>query len=242
MNVWVVLPTYHEAGNLARLLGDLREVAPGVHLLVVDDDSPDGTGRIAEGCALRDPALRVLHRGGERGLGTAYLAGFREALAQGAEAVLTMDCDYSHDPAQVPSLLAAVAEADLVIGSRYVAQGEIVGWSIHRRILSRAANGFVHTLFRLPAADCTSGFRAYSRRALEAIPWTEVRSTGYSFLVESLLWVSRLPGSRVAEVPITFRDRNQGQNFRPIRTEQGAEAFKQRFARQAQTPRPGRNA
>lgn len=212
LNVWVVLPTYNESGNLARLLGALREVGPSLHVLVVDDDSPDGTGRIADEHAARDPALRVLHRRGERGLGTAYLAGFREALEHDADAVLTMDCDYSHDPAQVPDLVAALEEADLVIGSRYVPRGEIVGWSTHRRILSRAANGFVHVLFRLPAADCTSGFRAYGRRALEGVPWVRVRSTGYSFLVESLLWVSRLPGIRVIEVPICFRDRHEGRS------------------------------
>jgi dolichol-phosphate mannosyltransferase len=212
LNVWVVLPTYNEAGNLERLLVALRGAAPDLHVLVVDDDSPDGTGRIADDHARLYPTLRVLHRRGERGLGTAYLAGFREALGQGADAVLTMDCDYSHDPAEVPALVAALDAADLVIGSRYVPRGEIVGWSIHRRILSRVANGFVHILFRLPAADCTSGFRAYRRHVLEGIPWTEVRSTGYSFLVESLLWASRLPGSRVVERPISFRDRNEGRS------------------------------
>ena len=212
LNVWVVLPTYNEAGNLGRLLGDLREVVPRLRVLVVDDDSPDGTGQIADDRAARDATVRVLHRRGERGLGTAYLAGFREALAQGADAVLTMDCDYSHDPRQVPVLVAALEGADLVIGSRYVPQGEIVGWSIHRRILSRAANAFVHALFRLPARDCTSGFRVYRRHALEGTPWAQVRSSGYSFLVESLLWVSRIPGIRVAEVPICFRDRNEGQS------------------------------
>ena len=123
-----------------------------------------------------------------------------------------MDCDYSHDPGQVPDLIAALEAADLVIGSRYIPRGEIVGWSIHRRMLSRAANGFVHALFRLPAADCTSGFRAYRRRALESVPWAQVRSTGYSFLVESLFWISRIPGVRVTEVPICFRDRDEGKS------------------------------
>jgi dolichol-phosphate mannosyltransferase len=209
VNTWVVLPTYNEAGNLLRLLDDLAGIA-GLRVLVVDDDSPDGTGRLADERAARDTAVQVLHRRGERGLGTAYLAGFRDALGRGADAVLTMDCDYSHDPAQVPQILAALQDADLVIGSRYVAGGEIVGWSAHRRLLSRAANTFVHALFRLPASDCTSGFRGYRRRVLEAIPWKEVRSTGYSFLVESLLWTSRVPGARVVEVPICFRDRDEG--------------------------------
>lgn len=211
MNTWVVLPTYNEAGNLARLLDDLARIE-ALRVLVVDDDSPDGTGRIAEEHAASSDAVRVLHRHGERGLGTAYLAGFHEVLARGADSVLTMDCDYSHDPAQVPEIVAALGNADLAIGSRYVAGGRIVGWSPHRRILSRAANGFVHTLFRLPASDCTSGFRGYRRHVLESIPWAEVRSTGYSFLVESLLWASRIPGVRVAEVPICFRDRDEGQS------------------------------
>jgi dolichol-phosphate mannosyltransferase len=211
VNAWVVLPTYNEAGNLGRLLDDLARIG-GLHVLVVDDDSPDGTGRLADERAARDERVRVLHRQGERGLGTAYLAGFREALVRGADAVVTMDCDHSHDPEQVPRILAAIEGADLVIGSRYVAGGEIVGWSLHRRILSRAANTFVHTLFHLPARDCTSGFRGYRRHVLEAIPWGEVRSTGYSFLVESLLWTARIPTARVVEVPICFRDRDEGKS------------------------------
>jgi dolichol-phosphate mannosyltransferase len=211
MNVWVVLPTYNEAGNLGRLLDALDRIE-GLHVLVVDDDSPDGTGRIADERASRSPRVHVHHRRGQRGLGTAYLTGFREALDRGADAVVTMDCDFSHDPAQLPEILSALEAADLVIGSRYVAGGEIVGWSGHRRVLSRAANTFVHTLFHLPASDCTSGFRGYRRRVLESIPWGEVRSTGYSFLVESLLWASRIPDARVVEVPICFRDRNEGKS------------------------------
>jgi dolichol-phosphate mannosyltransferase len=211
VKAWVVLPTYNEAGNLGRLLGDLKRIE-GLRVLVVDDDSPDGTGRIADEQAAQNPAIQVLHRRGERGLGTAYLAGFREALTRDAAAVLTMDCDYSHDPSDVPRILSALADADLVVGSRYVTGGAIVGWSPHRRVLSRAANTFVHTLFHLPASDCTSGFRGYRRHVLEAIPWDEVRSTGYSFLVESLLWASRIPGARVAEIPICFRDRDEGKS------------------------------
>ncbi|HEY7513460.1 MAG TPA: polyprenol monophosphomannose synthase, partial [Vicinamibacteria bacterium] len=212
MNVWVVLPTYNEAGNLGRIVAALvaLDAAPGI--LVVDDASPDGTGSLADRLSRRHPKVRVLHREGERGLGTAYLAGFREALSAGAEAVLTMDCDFSHDPGQVPALVAALREADVVVGSRYAPGGRIVGWGLHRRLLSRTANGFVHTLFHLPARDCTSGFRAYRRHVLEAIPWDLLRSTGYSFLVESLLWATRVPGVRVVEVPICFRDREEGRS------------------------------
>jgi dolichol-phosphate mannosyltransferase len=154
--------------------------------------------------------VRVLHRVGERGLGTAYLAGFREALAGGADALLTMDCDFSHDPAAVPRLIAALPDAELVIGSRYVGGGRIEGWPAHRRLISKAANAFVHVLFGLPAADCTSGFRLYRRSVVEGIPWERVRSTGYSFLVESLYWATRSRSARLVEVPICFRDREHG--------------------------------
>jgi dolichol-phosphate mannosyltransferase len=211
MKVWVVLPTYNEAGNLARLVEAIAALGLGLRVVVVDDDSPDGTGAIADGLAAQHPELRVIHRRGQRGLGTAYLDGFREALAQGAEAVLTMDCDFSHDPAAIPLLLAELDGADLAIGSRYVAGGRIDGWPPHRRLISRAANRFVHTLFRLPAHDCTSGFRLYRRAVLAGIPWERVRSSGYSFLVECLVWAVAAQ-ARVAEVPICFRDRERGKS------------------------------
>jgi glycosyltransferase involved in cell wall biosynthesis len=210
MNTWVILPTYNEAANLERLVGALRAVANEVDVLVVDDASPDGTGAIAERLAAADPRVHVLHRAGERGLGTAYLAGFREALARGADALLTMDCDFSHDPGAVPALVAALDGADVVIGSRYVPGGTIEGWPSHRRVISKSANWFVHALFRLRAHDCTSGFRLYRRAVVEEIPWQRVRSTGYSFLVESLFWATRPAGRRVAEVAICFRDREHG--------------------------------
>ena len=210
MTVWVVLPTYNEAGNLGRMIDDLVGLGIGLSVLVVDDDSPDGTGAVADERAAQNPSIHVVHRRGERGLGTAYLAGFHEALARGADAVLTMDCDYSHDPAEVPAMLAALANADLVVGSRYAPGGRIVGWSWYRRLLSRTANRFVHALFHLPTSDCTSGFRVYRREVLERIPWHLVRSTGYSFLVESLLWASRQERARIFEVPICFRDRDEG--------------------------------
>jgi glycosyltransferase involved in cell wall biosynthesis len=208
MNTWVILPTYNEAGNLARMVAAVTAVDPRLCVLVVDDASPDGTGEIADALARENPRIHVLHRHGERGLGTAYLAGFRAAMAGGAEALVTMDCDFSHDPATLPRLVEAAAAADVVIGSRYVDGGRIEGWPPHRRILSRSANAFVHALFHLPARDCTSGFRLYRRPVVEAIPWERVQSTGYSFLVESLYWAAQ--GRRIAEVPICFRDREQG--------------------------------
>ncbi|MBI3909550.1 MAG: polyprenol monophosphomannose synthase [Armatimonadetes bacterium] len=212
MTVWVVLPTYNEAANLERMIAALLALELGVRVVIVDDDSPDGTGEIADRLAAARPEVRVIHRAGERGLGTAYLAGFRHALAAGATAVLTMDCDFSHDPAVVPNLAAALAGADLVIGSRYVPGGGIRNWPIHRRWLSRMANRFVRLLFHLPAADCTSGFRLYRRHLLEAIPWEHIRSSGYSFLVETLYWAARQPGTRIREVPICFTDRVRGKS------------------------------
>jgi dolichol-phosphate mannosyltransferase len=212
VKTWVVLPTYNEAANLGRMIDDLVRLGAGLAVLVVDDDSPDGTGAIADERALRHGSVHVVHRPAERGLGTAYLAGFREALARGAEAVLTMDCDYSHDPAAVPVVLAALEGADVVVGSRYTPGGRIAGWSWHRLLLSHSANRFVHALFHLPARDCTSGFRAFRRQVLERIPWSLVKSTGYSFLVESLLWASRQEGVRIVEVPICFRDRGEGKS------------------------------
>ncbi len=209
MNTWVVLPTYNEALNLARMVESITSLDASVRIVVVDDASPDGTGAIADGLRAKHDRVEVIHRTG-RGLGTAYLAGFREAMAQGGDALLTMDCDFSHDPAVIPDLVKALGAADVVIGSRYVQGGRVEGWPAHRKILSRVANRFVHALFDIPAKDCTSGFRLYRREVVLGIEWEKVRSTGYSFLVESLYWASRQPGTRLVEVPITFRDRTRG--------------------------------
>jgi len=212
MKVTVVLPTYNEAGNVERLVGELLDLDLGLQVVIVDDASPDGTGAIADRLAAESAAVQVIHRVGKRGLGTAYLAGFRRALADGAEAVLTMDCDFSHDPQVIPELITALAAADLMIGSRYVQGGSTRNWPFSRRFLSRAANRFVRALFALPARDCTSGFRLYRRKILEAIPWERIRSSGYAFLVETLYWASTQPGARVREVPICFMEREQGKS------------------------------
>ena len=212
MNTWVILPTYNEASNLARMVERVTALGLGVEVLVVDDASPDGTGAIADTLAAKDPKVHVIHRTEERGLGTAYLAGFREAMARGGDALFTMDCDFSHDPARIPDLVKALESADVVIGSRYVPGGRIEGWPPHRKLISRMANLFVHALFNIPANDCTSGFRLYRKRIVLGIQWERVRSTGYSFLVESLYWASRQEGARLAEVAICFRDREQGKS------------------------------
>ena len=208
----VVLPTYNERENLPRLVAALRGLQRGLRMVVVDDDSPDGTGALADDLAAQGSDLTVLHRRGQRGFGGAQTAGLAEALRGGADAVVTMDCDFSHDPAAVPALLDALAENDLVIGSRYVAGGEIRDWPLFRLILSATANSFVRLLFRLPAHDCTSGFRAYRPHVLATIPWERLHSPGYSFLVEVLYWATRTPGARTAEVPICFTERRQGRS------------------------------
>lgn len=212
MSTFVILPTYNEAANVARMVAALTGLGLELRVLVVDDASPDGTGAIADGLAAADRNVHVVHRSGQRGLGTAYLAGFREAIRLGGERLATMDCDFSHDPAMIPGLLAAAEAADVVIGSRYVSGGRILGWPSHRRLISQVANLFVHAFFQLSARDCTSGFRLYRRAVVERIPWDRVRSTGYSFLVETLLWASRQDGVRVTEVPICFRDRAHGKS------------------------------
>jgi glycosyltransferase involved in cell wall biosynthesis len=192
-------------------VGRLRAVAPEAQVLVVDDASADGTGRIADELAAADPLVRVLHRTGKRGYGESLTEGFRAALEAGATTVASMDCDFSHDPDSLPALLAATGEADVVIGSRYVPGGAIRNWGLYRTALSGTANAFVRALFRLPVRDCTSGFRAYRREVVEAIPWGRLHSTGYSFLVEVLYWSAR-GGHRVREVPICYVDRTRGQS------------------------------
>jgi dolichol-phosphate mannosyltransferase len=210
--IWVVLPTYNEAENVTRMLRAINAVAAGLQILVVDDDSSDGTGKLVEDVAQSCVKVHLLQHKGERGLGTAYLAGFRRAIASGAEAVLTMDCDFSHDPAVIPALIEQLPAADLVIGSRYVPGGRIENWPLYRKLLSASANFFVRMLFGMPAHDCTSGFRLYRRHILENIPWQRLHSTGYSFLVETLYWAARPQGMKVSEVPICFANRTHGES------------------------------
>lgn len=210
--IWIVLPTYNEAENVTQMLRAISSVDRDLQILVVDDDSPDGTGRLAEEVAHGCSRVHVIHRQGSRGLGAACLAGFRRAIESGAEAVLTMDCDFSHDPRAIPLLIEQASAADLVIGSRYVPGGRVENWPLRRRILSSSANSFVRMLFRMPAHDCTSGFRLYRRHILENIPWSVVRSSGYSFVVETLYWAAYQEGVVVREVPITFANRVQGES------------------------------
>lgn len=208
----VCLPTYNEAENIGRVIDAVLAAAPEVHILVVDDGSPDGTGDIVEARGRADDRVRLLRRPGRLGLGTAYIAAFRLGLRGDYANFLTMDSDLSHAPASVPSLIAAAdAGADLVIGSRYVRGGAIEGWGAHRRVLSFGANTFARIWLRISARDCTSGFRCYRRRAVEHLLTAPVRASGYSTLVELLVRCQR-GGLVVTEVPIRFVDRVQGKS------------------------------
>jgi dolichol-phosphate mannosyltransferase len=217
--IWIVLPTYNEAENVTKMIRAISSVDGDLQILVVDDNSPDGTGRLAQEVAHGSSQVHVIHRQGKRGLGTAILAGLRYAIESGAEAVLTMDCDFSHDPRVIPLIIERSSVADLVIGSRYVPGGRIENWPRRRKILSSSANSFVRMLFHMPAHDCTSGFRLYRRHVLENIPWAGVRSSGYSFVVETLYWAAHQEGVVVSEVPICFANRVHGESkmgFREI--------------------------
>ena len=205
----VVIPTYNEAENIPTLAREVLAQDPSLDVLVVDDASPDGTGRLVAEAGATEPRLHLLARSGKLGLGSAYLAGFRHGLEHGYDLVFTMDGDGSHAPRHLPAMLEAARTNDLVIGSRYVPGGGIRNWPAHRRALSAFANLYTRTLLRLPVRDCTSGFRAYARPVLEAVEPFGVRSSGYSFLEEMLHRVHRA-GFRIAEVPILFQDRTLG--------------------------------
>ena len=206
MSAIVILPTYNEVSNLEALVASIRETGSVDAVLVVDDNSPDGTGALADEIASKDSFLRVLHRPGKLGLGTAYQAGFEYAQEHGFDHILTMDADFSHHPEHLKELITLAQSADLVIGSRYVEGGATVDWGFLRKVISSSANTAAIFLLGLPTRDCTSGYRCYSTRILSEIRFAEIRSSGYSFLVEALYRVVQ-HGGRVAETPIIFRDR-----------------------------------
>ena len=211
MNAVVIVPTYNERENIPPLVEALLR-HDGVRVLVVDDQSPDGTGAVADDMAARHPGrVDVLHRTSNRGLGRSYVDGIARALATGADLICQMDADFSHDPAVLPALLAAARDADIVIGSRYVEGGGVVNWPLRRRLLSRFANAYVRAITHVTAHDCTSGYRCWRREALASLPLDTFVSDGYSFLVEMLFVASR-QGRRVAEVPIVYVERREGQS------------------------------
>jgi dolichol-phosphate mannosyltransferase len=228
----VVIPTYNEADNIAALIQEVLDSASRISVLVVDDASPDGTGRIVDDIAAAGENVAVIHRPGKMGLGSAYRAGFRHAISEGFEQVVTMDADFSHDPKVIPQLLAGMADHDVMIGSRYVPGGGTVNWDFRRRLLSHGANTFAKLLLRFNTNDNTSGFRCYRRRVLESVRFDEIRSSGYSFLVEILYRCARM-GFTIGECPITFVDRrfgksklSRGEIFQGIKT-----VFRLRLAR-----------
>ncbi|HEU4599299.1 MAG TPA: polyprenol monophosphomannose synthase [Solirubrobacterales bacterium] len=207
---WLILPTYNEAENLEPLVEAARAKLPAAaQVLVVDDDSPDGTGRIADRLAERHDNVRVLHRARKEGLGPAYIAGVREALAGGAGLILEMDSDFSHDPAYLPRLLEAAERADVVLGSRYVPGGGVSDWGPLRRAISRGGSTYARLALGLEVRDLTGGFKCFRREVLEAINLDTVRARGYAFQVE-LTYRAVQHGFQVVEVPIVFRDRRVG--------------------------------
>jgi dolichol-phosphate mannosyltransferase len=209
--VLVVVPTYNERENLPLLVAGLM-AHRGVRVLIVDDDSPDGTGALAHQLSEQHAGrIRVLDRRATRGLGRSYIDGLKLALDEPADLICQMDADLSHDPAQLPRLIAGAAHSDVVIGSRYVPGGQIINWPFRRKLLSRFANMYVRTVTRLSARDCTSGYRCWRRDVLAAMPLDRFISDGYSFLVE-MLYVTSGRGSRIGEVPITFVERRLGES------------------------------
>jgi dolichol-phosphate mannosyltransferase len=210
---WLILPTFNEAENVEAVvraaLAQLATSGREHTVLVVDDGSPDGTGEIADRLAGEHEAVRVLHRASKQGLGRAYLAGFDLALAEGAELVLEMDADFSHDPADLPRLIAAADDADLVLGSRYVPGGGVENWGALRRVLSRAGSVYARAFLRVPVRDLTGGFKCFNRRVLEAMDLTGVHADGYGFQIE-LTYRAIQAGFSVREIPIRFRERREG--------------------------------
>ena len=207
MRATVCLPTYTERENLEPMLRALGE--HGVRVLVIDDSSPDGTGQLADRLAAEHDRVEVLHRQEKQGLGPAYLAGFRRALADRADLILELDCDFSHDPDDVPRLIAGANDADLVLGSRYVSGGRIENWGLKRRFVSRAGSLYAQMLLWAPVRDLTGGFKCYRREVLERIDLDSVSSRGYAFQIETTYRALRA-GFRVVELPITFADREAG--------------------------------
>jgi dolichol-phosphate mannosyltransferase len=207
--VAVVVPTYNERDNIESIVTRVRAAVPGADLLVVDDDSPDGTGEVADKLAAADSHVHVLHRAGKAGLGTAYIAGFRWALARGYGAIVEMDADGSHRPEELPALLGALDQADLVLGSRWVPGGRVRNWAKSRELLSRGANIYTRLALGISVKDATGGYRAYRAATLQRIGLDDIVSQGYCFQIDLVLRAIRA-GLTVTEVPITFVEREHG--------------------------------
>lgn len=207
----VIVPTFNEKDNITDLVQQLLALPINAHIIIVDDNSPDGTGQIADALAEQHERVQVIHRTGKLGLGTAYIAGFKKGLAEGAERLITMDADFSHNPAYIPRLVELANFYHITIGSRYIPQGGVINWGLQRRFLSWGANLFARTVLGLKANDCTAGFRCYHREVLLNIELNQIFSNGYSFLVEMIFKCQRL-GFTVGEIPIIFANRERGQS------------------------------
>jgi len=205
----VVVPTYNERDNIEQLVAEVFRQGPDIRLLIVDDNSPDGTGEFVERLAADNPRLKVLHRAGKLGLGSAYREGFKVALAMGAECIIEMDADFSHDPAMLPKFIAMMDTHDLVIGSRYLNGISVVNWPLRRLMLSYFASIYTRFITGLRISDCTSGFKCFRREALESIDLETIKSDGYSFQIE-MNYRCMEKGFRIGEIPIIFIDRHAG--------------------------------
>lgn len=237
----VLIGTYNESENLAALAGEILALRAGLDMLVIDDNSPDGTGRVADALAAAHPEVSVIHRPGKLGLGTAYVAGFRRALERGYERVITMDADFSHHPRYLPGILRALETNDVVVGSRYAKGGGVENWPRRRILLSRGGSVYARLVTGMPSSDATGGFNGYRREVLEGIGIDSIRSEGYSFQVE-MKFRSWKKGYRIAEIPIVFADRTRGKSkmSKRIFLEAVFMLWKIRFAERAapQTPPP----
>ena len=205
----VIIPTYNEKDNIGDLVHQILALPVEAHVIIVDDNSPDGTGQVADALAGQNDRVSVIHRPGKFGLGTAYIAGFKKGLSDGAERLITMDADFSHDPAYIPALVALAEQYHITIGSRYIPEGGVRNWDMRRRILSWTANNFARSALSLKAHDCTAGFRCYHREVLQSIELDQIFSNGYSFLVEMIFKCQR-QGFTIGEIPIIFVNRTRG--------------------------------
>lgn len=211
MRTLIIIPTYNELENLPPLLKEIFSYAPASDILIVDDNSPDGTGALADTMSAEDSRIHVLHRTGKLGLGTAYIAGFHYAIAHDYDAAFEMDADFSHDPRYLPDFLEKIEQADLVIGSRYIPGGSTPNWSMTRRLISGCGNLFARAVLHMPIHDCTAGFRCYRRSVLERIGLDTIQSQGYGFQVEMGYRVQQY-GFKIVETPIVFMDRRVGKS------------------------------
>ena len=209
MKPLVVIPTYNERENIKGITAEILASSPEVEVLIVDDNSPDGSGRLADEMAAANPRVRVMHRAGKLGLGSAYIEGFKYALANGYGYVMEMDADYSHDPAEIPNFIAAMKDSDVVVGSRYIGGVRILNWPIKRLMLSYSASIYTRLITGLNLIDCTSGFKCFKREVLEALDLGRIHSDGYSFQIE-MNFLCQQKGFRLKEIPIVFTERMQG--------------------------------